>query len=660
MTGVVPAPAAGSPSSRPRDPDHSSLVAPLLRLVVAALAALGAGALLRASVPAPPVPPPPAPIRGEPALPSTTAAVASYRLEAVLDESAHVVRGHGTIAWKNTARTATAELYFHLYLNAFKDEHSLFLRAPGGRRRGLPEHFGGLTVKRLVARELAGVDLWPLAAPHSPEDPLDSTDIRVPLPRPVLPGDVLTLEIEFEAALPSLFARTGFVGGFHFVAQWFPKLARLEPDGTWAHFAFHPQAEFYADFGDYDVTLDVPVAMVVGAPGQLVSEERRGDRKRLRYTSPSVHDFAWSAWDGFRERTARLGSVDVRVLFPPGQEQNTEQALEALRFALPDLERRYGAYPYPTLTVVHPPPGADAAGGMEYPGLITTGAPWFAPFVSRAIELVTVHELSHQWFQGLCASNEHALPVLDEGLATWAETVTLERQFGATSAIHLPGLAVSAEALRRALAAAHVHDDAVVQPAPEFASFGSIGALVYAKTGATLRTLANVYGEERVERAVGAYARRHRFGHPGWEDLVAAIQEHVGAEAATTLRLALETPGWVNYLAERPTCQAAPSGEQECTVLVRRHGTLTLPVEIDLVLASGARERRHWDGRGPQARLDHAGPDRLVGVVVDPSVQIVLDSDLLDNAASVRAASTLRTTALASLAAQALLTAVGP
>jgi hypothetical protein len=65
--------------------------------------------------------------------------------------------------------------------------------------------------------------------------------------------------------LPDIVERTGVSRDFYFLGQWFPKIARLERDGTWAHFPFHAQAEFYADFGDHDVTLDVPEAMLVGA-----------------------------------------------------------------------------------------------------------------------------------------------------------------------------------------------------------------------------------------------------------------------------------------------------------------------------------------------------------------------------------------------------------
>ena len=115
---------------------------------------------------------------------------------------------------------------------------------------------------------------------------------------------------------------------------------------------------------------------------------------------------------------------------------------------MPHLNRRYGRYPYPTLTVVHPPEGAANAGGMEYPTLITTGGPWFAPYSGvHGIQAVTVHELGHQWFYGLVATNEHDYPFLDEGLNSFAEYDALKARYGEGSLVSFFGLNVASESL---------------------------------------------------------------------------------------------------------------------------------------------------------------------------------------------------------------------
>ncbi|MEB2313443.1 MAG: M1 family metallopeptidase [Sorangiineae bacterium] len=619
------------------------------------------------------------------ALPARAEEVASYEIDARYDSSARTISARSVIRFRNTSREPLRELYFHLYLNAFKNDRTLFLRSPfgAGRSGGKATDFGYLDVERLAVRELGGDDLWPGADPHSPGDADDQTDIRVPLPAAVLPGQHITIELGWEARLPLIVERTGYAGSFVMAGQWFPKLARLEPDGSFAHFAFHPQSEFYADYGRYAVTLDVPAQMVVGATGERVASTVKGERRIDRFEADSVHDFAWTAWDGFRERSETIDGVAVRLLYPPGHERNAERELDAVRFALPFFGRRFGRYPYPTLTVVHPPDYARNAGGMEYPTLITTGGPWYASLLGvRAVESVTIHELGHQWFYGLIATDEHAWPFLDEGLNTFAEGLAMRAHYGEGSLLSLPGATISGEALRRSIAVAFGHDQPVALPASGFVSFQHMGALVYARTGTILGTLARVYGEEPVLRALGRYARRYRFEHPGPRHFVAAIREAVGDEAADNLERALFERGTVNYVARELASVPArtpggvfdgASGREVVSrgatpspartlgrVLVFRQGSLSFPVDVDLVADDGSVVRRRWSGREEWTHLDYEGPRPLAAAIVDPERRVLLDDDWFDNATRARPAAPLRVLERALYGVELALGALGP
>lgn len=600
------------------------------------------------------------------ALPQAAPRIASYDLEATLEAAAHIVQGRGTIRWVNASRVPVSELWFHLYLNAFRDGRTLFLRRPETHARSQrpPGEPGHIEVRSLRAKELPGVELWRAAATHSPDDPEDATDIRVPLPRAIEPGGALTLEVTFESKLPRIVERAGYEGTFHLVAQWFPKLARLEPDGTWAHFAYHPHSEFYADFGRYRVTLDVPETLVVGATGRRTLDQTRGGRRVVRHEADGVHDFAWTAWDGFQEQVQTIDGVEVRLLYPREAAFEAARTWSALKAALPHFNRAYGHYPYGVLTVVHPPPSARAAGGMEYPTLITTGSPRHSARFTRVVELVTTHELAHQWFYGMVATNEHAAPVLDEGLTSYAEAVAMEALFGPASAASVPGLRVSATAVRRALAAAHAHDDTIAQPADHFSHFESIGGLVYARTATALETLARVYGEAKVNAALGTYARRYRFAHPGLEDLLAAVAEHVGQQAEGNLRSVLLERGWVDYRVSDLGC-SPPSAEAHmasyaCRALVRRLGDLALPVDVDVILEDGTRYRESHSGRERWWWVRFSGRQRVSAVAVDPEHRITLDQDLLNNEATRVRADAPRVRTLLTYGAELLLGWLGP
>jgi hypothetical protein len=67
---------------------------------------------------------------------------------------------------------------------------------------------------------------------------------------------------------------------------------------------------------------------------------------------------------------------------------------------------------------------------------------------------------------------------------------------------------------------------------------------------------------------------------------------------------------------------------------VLRHGTLELPVQIELRFEDGHRELRDWDGAGTRYEVSYRGPSRLVSVTVDPETRVLLDDNLLNNVAS--------------------------
>ncbi|HWP09719.1 MAG TPA: M1 family metallopeptidase [Polyangiaceae bacterium] len=628
--------------------------------------------------------PSPNPIPNPPPERALPAPVVSYTIEARLDAAEHRVEGKEHVVFRNASKAPLRELYFHLYLNAFKNEKSAFLHSPfgGGRSSAHGDSWGYIDVKHCTAPELGPGDLWKAHANGSPSEPDDETDVRLPLPRALEPGESVTLELEFSAKLPSVVLRTGYVDDFHLVGQWFPKLAKLSADGTFAHFPFHAQAEFYADFGEYDVTLDVPASMVVGATGERVRSEPRGERRHERYVAHGVHDFAWTAWPLFRERTARIDGVAVRVLYPPDQDTSAELTLAALEKGLPRGSALYGRYPYPTLTVVHPPERAGEAGGMEYPTLITTGGPWYAAWSgARAVESVTIHELLHQWFYGLVATNEERSPFLDEGLTSYAELRTLDVGWGPSSAYGRFGLELSATSLGRSFAASRAEDLPVSSAAADFPSFRVLGALVYSRTATILDTLARVYGRERFEATLGAYARRYRFEHPTPAEFAAAIGEGLGDDARRTLVEALDARGRVNFLVhelastpvrppagvfdrasgrETVAAPSAPGTRHRGRAVVYRHGSLELPVDIDIVDQRGNRRRERWDGHGPFHVLEWESAEAPAYVVVDPEHRVTLDDDLLDNAASTSSAGTPRVLERATYFGALALSVVGP
>ncbi len=546
-----------------------------------------------------------------------------YALRATLDPEAHSVDGEARIHFVNTSRAPLDALVFHLYLNAFQPG-SVFERESGGRMRGVSaEGNGDIDIARMV--DGAGRDLLAGADRELIEG--DHTQMRVPLPEPLVPGAAIDLTIEFDAHLPPVYARSGYAGTFHCVAQWFPKLATLEPDGHFASFPYHARGEFYADFARYELEVTAPRDFVIGATGERVEEREDAAMRTQRFVADRVTDAVFVAFDRFEERRFDAAGVQVRLLYPRGFDLSIDRHERVVRQGLARFGTLYGPYPYSYLTVVVPPSNADGAAAMEYPTLFLTDGGWLPSPVDLA-EGTTAHELAHQWFQHLVASDEVAHPMLDEGLAQYAMHDMMSALRGRDrSGLALFALGVDmAEGTRRFATRRLGETPPPSQPAYAFAE-SAYGRSVYSRTAAVLETIGRAWGRRYLQRALGSYAREQRFSHPTPPDLYRSFDRaYYDGFSRDVLQPALER----GLTAETQVLSLTREGER-ARVVAARIGLLPVPLWVELRHADGHRERVRWPAR--ELVFDHASPT-LRGVVIDPDRANMLDGNALDDVAT--------------------------
>ena len=406
---------------------------------------------------------------------------------------------------------------------------------------------------------------------------------------------------------------------------------------------------------------------VVGASGHLVENKIEGGRRIARYTLQDVHDFAWTAWDEYVVREAKEGSIAIHLMAPPGYEAAIDRELISVVTGLRNLGARFGAYPYDDLTVVHPPSGAEEAGGMEYPTLITTGGPWWPSHGGGEVEGVTVHELGHQWFYGLIGTNEVEWPAGDEGFNSYGEIAPMRALLGDGSAVGLGDFDLEYLAIARR-GVDPSFDETIFQPAYQFANGRSYGGRVYGATSIVLETLRRTY--PRFEMAMGVYARRHRFQHPTPKEFYEDVAEVAGEDCASAAQAALGQPGGLDVYVEQVVSAKKhsptgwfdlPSGRVEKkdqsddkgslgysnAAWIGRRGAVDLPIDVELRFGDGSVRREvvrfgpiqssEHSGNGSWRRIDADGPSPLVSVIVDPDFHVLMDRSRLDNWASTSA-----------------------
>ncbi len=604
---------------------------------------------------------------------------ASYSIDAALDPRTRTITGRSLVTWRNVTSRPAAELRLHLYWNAFKHTRSTFLRerllaaSPAERRALLArplDDFGHTTITavRLIGAGAAPpVDLTSTLHYIHPDDgnPEDETLVRLPLPAPAAAGQTVNLEVEWTAKVPRPFARTGAIGRYYFVAQWFPKVAVLAESGWVAH-QFHAATEFFSPFGVYDVRLRVPTGWVVGATGRAQDPRDNGDGTTThRFVQDDVHDFAWTASPDFLDRRERfehpgLPPVGMRLLLQPEHAGQADRYFAATRAALRFYGEWFGPYPYGHVTIVDPA-WQSGSGGMEYPTLFTGGTRWLAPRSVSQPEGVTIHEAGHQFWYGLVATNEFEHAWMDEGLNTFSTGRVLdesmpvrhhaERFFGGFVPWLLPDVTVPRATEGNGWTRYRRDAESDVPATPSWRYWpGTAASITYSKTALWLHTLERMLGWETLQRVLATYFARHAFGHPAPEDFFAVANEvsgqdltwffdevhrsanvfDYGVERLVSARKAVR--GIVDRDGRKVAVGAEPLGDvHETQVVVRRYGEAVFPVDVLVRFEDGSEHRERWDGRDRWRLITVERAARAVSAEVEPDRVLLLDANLTNN-----------------------------
>ena len=402
----------------------------------------------------------------------------------------------------------------------------------------------------------------------------NGTQMRIDLAAPLATGKSASIEIDWSYSITEQ-SRNGRGGReklkdgwLYEVAQWFPRAAPYDDVNGWQNVQFYGQGEFYLQFGNYDVSITVPHDHIVQATGQLVNPMEAltaTQRARLatamagdtsvfivkpeeintpatrpvgtapitwRFKADRVRDFAWSsfrgyAWDarGYRyksdpKRLIELHSAYPREAIPLWSTVSTK----AIATTMTVYGRMAFEYPYPVARNVNGP-----VFGMEYPMIAFCGGrPRADGVVTKQLEYtvasVSIHEVGHNWFPMIVATDERKWTWMDEGLNSFLEYYGSLEYDPKWPAANLRGPARNLVGYMRVpnQVPMMTESDAI------FANFGNNG---YAKPATSLVMLReNVLGADAFDRAFREYSTKWMFKHPQPQDFFRSIVSGAGEQ----------------------------------------------------------------------------------------------------------------------------------
>lgn len=465
-----------------------------------------------------------------------------YHINVKLDDVNHQIEGYERLVYTNKSPNNLDTIYFHIWPNAYKNTQTAFAKQHLGNG-SLDFQYAPLQDRGEIRNLAFKIDGQEVRWEYDPEH----IDICYLIPNsPISPGQQIVITTPFLVQIPHTFSRLGHIGQDYQMTQWFPKPAVYDVNG-WHPMPYLDLGEFYYEYGKFDVSITLPKNYIVAATGVLKNKEEQDwlnakakegqttsqasltsseELKTVRYSQDSIHDFAWFASKRFvvtkGEVTLKSGKkVDTWVY----AFNKAPQAVEYTNYAVKSYSDAVGEYPYSHASVVLGP--LEAGGGMEYP-MIT--------IVAGLGKQVIVHEVGHNWFQGILGSNERDYPWMDEGINNFYETLfdidsNWKDNWNSWDRTRptIANLGNSYEQFK--LGYQVMQSRGLDQPAgihsAEYTNF-NYGLMIYGKNTILFTYLRDYLGTEVFNNCMQTYFERWKFKHPLPGDIQAVFEEVSG------------------------------------------------------------------------------------------------------------------------------------
>lgn len=552
---------------------------------------------------------------------------ANYQMQIKFDDKAHQFTGSQTLKYFNNSPDTLKKVYYHLYFNAFQPGSMMDVRS---RTIEDPDSRIGSRIEKLDKSEIGYHKINSLTQNGQPLSfQVEGTVLEVQLAEPLLPRSQAIFEMTFNSQVPVQIRRSGrnsAEGIDYSMAQWFPKMAAYDERGWHAH--PYIGREFYAPFGDYEVTITIDKKFILAGTGVLQNPndigygyeeegtrvKRKGKSLTWKFKAENVHDFVWTADPDYTHKKVNLeNGPTLHFFYQAGDDTKEWEKLPSYtEKAMEFLQANVGPYPHPQFSVIQ---GGD--GGMEYP---------MATLISGARDLgslvgVTIHELSHNWFQGLFATNESYYGWMDEGMTEYFEELAKASIYNNTSYPHLRHFQVYAYLAKSG------KEEPLSTHSDHYVTNTAYELGAYYKGAVAIAQMNYLVGPSVAAKAIRRYYRDWSFKHPDANDWLRTYEKESGLELDWYLDHWVNTTHFIDYGISEV---AEESGKVNVTM--ERVGHMPMPMDVYVTFKDGTKKIYY----APLAimrgeKINDSGLERVVlpdWQWTHPTYQFIIDAPL--------------------------------
>ena len=407
------------------------------------------------------------------------------------------------------------------------------------------------------------------------------TILEVELIDPLLPDESTEFYMEYFSQVPVQIRRSGRnnkEGIDYSMAQWFPKIAEYDRKGWHAH--PYIAREFYAPWGDFDVSISIDKNYIVAATGILESKVKEKNNYIWNFKAKNVHDFVWAADPDYVHDILKVDSENLELHFyyletNDDMVKNWKRLQQDASKAFKFMNKIFGKYPYTKYSIIQ---GGD--GGMEYPmATLITGERSYPSLLS-----VTIHEALHSWYQMLLGTNESYLAWMDEGFTSFAQNITQIYLFNDIYKLDL------VNPLRRSYERYYNFiktglEEPLSTHSDHFSTNQAYGVGSYTKGAMFLMQLGYIIGEDILFKALKRYYNEWKFKHPDEYDFIRIMEKESGMELDWYIDYWIKTTHTIDY-----SLEIKEENENEILVSVNRIGKMPMPIEIEVVYEDSSKK----------------------------------------------------------------------
>ena len=379
---------------------------------------------------------------------------ADYQINVEFDPRSRLLKGAAKITYFNNSPDTLREMFINLFPNYYKK---------GQIRDEVVEYrdeSDGLII------EYISINKSTLDTSKNNENIIyGPTNFKIILDSELLPKTQIPIDIKWHYIInEGSHSRTGSVdSSTFFIAYFFPHIAVYDDIDGWDDFHFKGDAEFYNDFGDFDVNITVPNNFLVWGTGSLqnpneVLQKKYLERFKLasttekiihiidsteaklknittqntrniwKFKAKNVNDFAFATsnhylWDATSlivdSASSKRTFIDVAYNKDAKDFYKVtdiaRNSIEYMSFVFPAIP-----FPFPQITIF------NGLSEMEYPMMVNNWTVYNEdmkeyPNKENYLIALTSHEIFHSYFPFYMGINESKYAWMDEGWATFMD-----------------------------------------------------------------------------------------------------------------------------------------------------------------------------------------------------------------------------------------------